>query len=96
MSCLQCHQLTGTHKGVGIDVSKLLVAFKGSEKEGGKERGMEKMCELFFCYSVCKCVSACDSQSAHLCAVEGVTCHLLDAISVEPSVNRKRSQITDM
>lgn len=58
------------------------------------------MCELFvfFCVnsSVCKCVSACDSQSVHLCAVEGVTCHLLDAISVEPSVIRKGSQITDM
>lgn len=25
-SCLQYHQLTGTHKGIGTDVSKLLVA----------------------------------------------------------------------
>lgn len=98
MSCLQCHQLTGTHKGVGIDVSKLLVAFKGSEKEGGKERGKKKcVSSFFFCHSsVCKCVSACDSQCLHLCAVEGVTRHLPDAISVEPSVIRKRSQITDM
>lgn len=53
MPCLQCHQLTGTHKGIGIDVSKLLVAFKGSEKEGGKERGMKKMCELFFLLFFC-------------------------------------------
>lgn len=48
MSCLQCHQLTGTYKGVGIDVSKLLVAFKGSEKEGGKERGTKKCVSSFF------------------------------------------------
>lgn len=51
---------------------------------------------FFFKSSVCNCVSACDSQSVHLCSVEGVTCHLLDAISGEPSVIRKGSQITVM
>lgn len=51
---------------------------------------------FFLKSSVCNCVSACDSQSVHLCSVEGVTCHLLDAISGEPSVIRKGSQITVM
>lgn len=27
MSCLQCHQVTGIHKGVGTDASKQIVAF---------------------------------------------------------------------
>lgn len=46
--------------------------------------------------SICNRVSAGDSQSVHLRAVEGVTRHLLDAISGEPSVIRERSQITVM
>lgn len=33
MSCLQHHQLTGTHKGAGADVSKLLVSTQKSEKK---------------------------------------------------------------
>lgn len=54
---------------------------------------------FFVCVCVCKssvCNCVCDSQSVHLCAVEGVTCHLLDAISGEPSVIRERSQVTVM
>lgn len=42
--------------------------------------------------SMCNCVSVCDSQTVHRCAVEGITRHLLDAIAGEPSVGRKRSQ----
>lgn len=41
-----------------------------------------------------RCVSVCDSQSVYLCTVEGVTRHLLDAISGEQSVIRESSQIT--
>lgn len=42
--------------------------------------------------SMCNCVSVCDSQTVHRCAVEGILRHLLDAIAGEPSVGRKRSQ----
>lgn len=45
---------------------------------------------------VCNYVHACDSQFVHLCAVESVTRHLLDAISGEPSVNGKQSQVTEL
>lgn len=58
------------------------------------ERGeARKKCE--FLRSSAGRASACDSQSVHLCAVEGAARHLLDAISGEPSVSRKRSQVTD-
>ena len=92
MSCLQYHQLTGTHKGIWTDVSKLLVASEEPKRE------KLNMKDDFFSFrtSVCDCASVCDSQSVHLCSIESVTCHLLDAISGEPSVIRKRSQVTVM
>ncbi len=89
MSCLQYLQLTGAHKGVGINVSKLFVATQRPKREE-RERDKLNMRALFYgkssVWNLCLCVSACDSQSVHLCTVEGVTCHLLDAISGEPSV----------
>lgn len=48
MSCLQYHQLTGTHKGVGIDVSKLLVASQEPKSEGETERGIKYVSGLSF------------------------------------------------
>lgn len=46
VSCLQYHQLTGTRKGVWIDVSKLLVASEKSEKKKEGERDLISF--LFF------------------------------------------------
>lgn len=56
-------------------------------REGKQEKGVS------FCLLLRDGASACDSQSVHLGAVEGAARHLLDAISGEPSVSRKRSQV---
>lgn len=90
MSCLQHHQLTGTHKGFWTDVTQLLVSSEKPERKKGRNK------KGSFCLILCDRLSAHDSQSVHLCAVEGAIRHLLDAISGEPSVTRKRCQVTEM
>lgn len=87
MCCLQHHQLTGTHEGLGADAAQLLVVPQESERQSEKK-------SVSFRLLLRNRVSACDSQSVHLGAVEGAARHLLDAISGEPSGSRKRSQVS--
>lgn len=103
VSFLQRHQLACVCKGLWTDVAKLLVSFQGSGKKEAGQHTSIKSCRYlvrrsFFSppplptLSMCNCVSVCDSQTVHRCAVEGIIRHLLDAIAGEPSVGRKRSQ----
>lgn len=103
--CVKCHAYSTTNsleptKALGSMWVRCSLPFRNlkknkkrrretAENERNETRGELKS-------TVCNCISACDSQFVHLCAVEGVTCHLLDAISGEPSVIGKRSQITVM
>lgn len=80
MSCLQHHQLTGTHEGIRTDAAQLLVPSEEPEK------GEVSLCLLL---RLRPRLTSCDSQSVHLRAIEGVARHLLDAISGEPSVRRE-------
>lgn len=97
---VRCHAYSTTNsleptKALGLMWVSCWLPFRNLE-ESETKREIKHVSWLLFVSLFFVIVSACDSQSVHVCAVEGVTCHLLDAISGEPSVIRKRSQVTVM